>query len=161
MAAVTMQLHMEGVIDLLKSLPAEIVSKRGGPVKKALRKGALVILQAEKANLNAIISEDRAKGYAEPTGLLEGSLIVTRGQPPFTGKGERYLVRVKKKVYARRGKRPVSTLKVAQLLEYGSSHQPARPFIRAAFKSSAREAIQTVEYELHSQLATILSRLAK
>jgi hypothetical protein len=46
---------LDGVLATLQSLPAEVVSKRGGPVKAALRKGALVILKAEKANLQAVM----------------------------------------------------------------------------------------------------------
>ena len=41
----------EGVLATLRSLPPELVSKRGGPVKTALRKGAQVIRKQAAADL--------------------------------------------------------------------------------------------------------------
>lgn len=155
---ITIQLTgVDGVLDLLKSLPPEIVSKRGGPVKTALRKGALVILAAEKANLQAVISMQK-KEEQEDTGLLLGSLIASRGKAPSEGKGERYLVRVKRKSYQRKGK-VVTTLKTAQILEYGSEKQPARPWIRPAFSSKAEEAINTVTTALLAEVDKVVARL--
>lgn len=143
---------LEGVLETLRSLPAEVVSRRGGVVKSALRKGAVLIFKQEQVLLQQAI----AAGTAEPesTGLLAKSMIVTRGKPPADGKGERYLIRFKRAAYdgqklgkrQKAGKR-VTTLQTAQLLEYGSSHQPAQPFIRPAFLTKAEEAIRLVESE--------------
>jgi HK97 gp10 family phage protein len=148
---------LNGVLETLKSLPAEVVSKRGGPVKSALRKGANVILKAEKANLRAVMGHEVDGEKRLTTGLLLKSLIATRGKPKF--KGEWYIVRVKKKKYQRKGK-DVSTVKVAQLLEYGSSKQPAEPFIRPAFTSKAAEAIRTIEAELIKGVDKVVLKLA-
>lgn len=142
----------DGVYEMLRSLPAEVVSKRGGVVKTALRKGARVFLLEEKKNLQAVTSSQTKNGVLESTGLLAKNLIITRGKPPTSGNGERYLVRVKRVAYdgkklgkkEKKGKR-VTTLKTAQLLEYGSGHQPAEPWIRPAFKAKAAEAIRVVE----------------
>lgn len=150
---------LDGVYDMLRSLPAEVVSKRGGPVKTALRKGAVVILKAEKANLQAVTS-NQTKEESKSTGLLAKNVIVSRGKPPIGGNGERYLVRVRRKSYTRRGK-PVTTLKTAQLLEYGSTQQQAEPWIRPAFQSKAAEAIKTVETELVSAIDRIATKLMK
>lgn len=57
---------VEGVIATLKSLPPEIVSKRGGPVKLALAKGARLIRDEAKKNLRRAI----AMNGDESTGLL-------------------------------------------------------------------------------------------
>lgn len=141
---------VDNVLRLLKALPPEVVSKRGGPAKTALRKGANVIAKQMRANLTAVTAGD------ETTGLLLKNLIVSRGKPPTSGKGERYLVRFRRKTYPGRKGKAVTTLKTAQLLEYGSSKQPAEPFIRPAFRSRAREAIDTVTREL----ATAVDRLA-
>lgn len=162
---------LDGVLDTLKSLPPEVVSKRGGPVKSALRKGALVILKQEKANLQAVTSNATESGKRESTGFLLQNLIASRGKAPSSGKGERYLVRVRRKSYKRRaemaavGKKAkkavsVTTLKTAQLLEYGSSHQPAEPWIRPAFHAKAGEAISTVETELVKAIDRVVKKLA-
>ena len=150
---------LEGVYQTLLSLPAEVVSKRGGPVKAALRKGALVILKAEKAELAARIAEVK-KEERPPTGLMEGSLVATRGKAPTDGKGERYLVRFKRKTYPGRKGKPTTTLKTAQIYEYGSEKQPARPFIRTAFASRAEEAIRTIERELVAGVDKVVAKLA-
>ncbi len=152
---------LDGVLALLKSLPPEVVSKRGGPVRSALRKGAVVILKAEKANLTAVTANATESGKVESTGLLMKSLIVSRGKAPSGGKGERMLVRVKRKSYARKGGKAVTTLASAQLLEYGSSKQPAEPWIRPAFESKAEEAIKTVERELVAGIDRIVKKLGK
>lgn len=159
---VELQLHgLDGVLQTLQSLPAEVVSKGGGPVKSALRKGALVILRQEKLNLQAVIASQTASGQLESTGLLLKNLIASRGKAPNDGKGERYLVRVKRKSYPRQGGKPVTTLMTAQLLEYGSSKQPAEPFIRPAFNAKAREAISTTEIELVKGIDRIVKKLAQ
>jgi hypothetical protein len=150
---------LDGVLDMLKSLPPEIVSKRGGPVKNALRNGARVIYRETALNLarstDALTQDDSVS-----TGLLLKNLVVTRGKEPIGTKGERYLVRVRRKSYQRKGK-PVTTLKTAHLLEYGSSQQPAEPWLRPAFASKATEAIKTIERDLLTSLNLIVRKLAK
>lgn len=69
---------VDGVLDLLKSLPPEVVSKRGGPVKLALAKGARLIRDAARQNLRAAIAENGD----ESTGLLLQNVISSRGKPP-------------------------------------------------------------------------------
>lgn len=149
---------IDGVLATLKSLPPEIVSKRGGPVKLALAKGARVIRDEAKKNLLASI----ARNGDQSTGLLEKNLIVTRGKAPNDGKGERYLVRVKRKTYEKADSgKPVTTLKTAHLLEYGSEHQPATPWLRPAFAATRQKATDTVIDDLKSRIDKIVAKLAK
>jgi len=137
---------LDGAYDMLRSLPAEVVSKRGGVVKTALLKGARVLLREAALNLARATGRLSAEGDDTSTGFLLRNLVATRGKAPKVGKGERYLVRVRRKPYVRKGK-PVTTLKTAQLLEYGSSQQQAEPWLRTAFQSKARAAIETIERE--------------
>jgi len=150
---------LDGVLDLLKSLPPEVVSKKGGPVKNALRNGARVIHREAALNL-ARSTDALTQDDADSTGLLQKNLVVTRGKEPIGTKGERYLVRVRRKSYQRKGK-PVTTLKTAHLLEYGSSQQPAEPWLRPAFAAKAAEAIKTIERDLLTSLNLIVRKLAK
>lgn len=163
---------LDGVLDMLKALPPELVSKRGGPVKAALRKGALVVHKRALANLQAAVTNATDEGARFSTGLLAKNLVVTRGKAPADGKGERYLVRVRRKSYGRAdsvrkdgkmAKRTalVTTLKTAQLLEYGSSRQPAEPWLRPAFQATAQTAIATVEQELLRSLDRVVAKLKK
>jgi HK97 gp10 family phage protein len=162
MTSPRIDLQLTGADDILaklKSLPAEMVSKRGGPVLAGLRKGARLIRNQAAENLQAQMSGD------ESTGLLLKSLIVTRGKAPFGTKGERVLVRVKRRVYPGTGKgtgvRAVTTIAVAHLFEYGSKHQPPRSFIVSAFKARASEAISTAVKEVSRGIDRITKRMAK
>lgn len=132
----------DNVLALLLALPPQIVSKRGGPAKLALKRGAQVLRDQVAQNLQASIAQSTDERDRHDTGLALRSLTVTRGKPPPTP-GERYLVRFKKASYVRAGE-PVTTLKVMQLKEYGSSHQRAFPVIRPAFTLKAPAAIDAV-----------------
>jgi HK97 gp10 family phage protein len=150
---------LDGVLDTLKRLPPEVVSKRGGPVKSALRKGALVILREASLNL-ARATNNLASDDPTSTGLLLKNLIASRGKAPTGSKGERYLVRVRRKSYQRKGE-TVTTLKTAQILEYGSSKQPAEPWLRPAFNAKAMQAIKTIEAELLAGIDRAVRKLRK
>src|SRR5690554_6420088 len=150
---------LDGVLDTLKSLPPEIVSKRGGPVKLALKKGANVLRQQAAINLQSLIKGTNDDGERISTGLLLKNLVVTRGKAPIGGNGERYLVRVRRKVYRVSGGESVTTLKTAQIFEYGSRiQQPPRPFIRSAFKAKAAEAIQVTSDDLKKRVDKIVQK---
>lgn len=151
---------LEGVLDVLNSLPAELVGKRGGPVLKALRKGARVIDKERRANLQRVLNNATASGEKESTGLLLSSLIISRGKAPPGGNGERVLLRVKRHAYNRRGK-VVTTLATANLLEYGSEKQVAEPWIRPAFNATASDALQVIVNELLVQVDFAVNRLRK
>ena len=150
---------LNGVLETLKSLPPEIVSKRGGPVKAALRKAARVIHKEAQQNLDRVTSNTTDSDEKLSTGLLKKNLIVSRGKPPFDSKGERYLVRVRRKSYPRKGK-TTATLATANLLEYGSSQQQAEPWLRPAFTAKAQQAIATAETELLKQIDKVVKKLA-
>lgn len=155
---------MDGVLATLKSLPPEIVSKRGGPVKLALAKGARLIRDEAIKNVKASI----ARNGGQSTGLLEKSIIASRGKAPIGGKGERYLVRVKGKAYdgqklkkgTKSGKR-VTTLQTANLLEYGSSHQPATPWLRPAVQNKGEQAINVITEDLKRRIDLVVKKLAQ
>jgi HK97 gp10 family phage protein len=151
---------IDGVLNTLRSLPPEVVSKRGGPVLAALKKGARVILKQERLNLQSVTSNATASGKKESTGLLAKSLTVKRGRMNG-GNGERVIVTTKKAIYAGRVGKPVSVRKTGALLELGSSQQPAEPWVRPAFNAKAREAITTVETELVKGIDKIVKKLAQ
>lgn len=150
---------LDGVLRTLEQLPPEVVSKSGGPVKRALRKGARVLLQEAALNL-ARATDNLSTDSEENTGLLLSALVATRGKAPTGGNGERYLVRVKRLNYQRPGP-ATTTLASANLLEYGSEKQPAEPWLRPAFAAKAVTAIQTVEKELVADLDRVVRRLAR
>lgn len=149
---------LKGVYETLGSMPQEFVEKRGGPVKLALKKGAIFIRDEEKRRLQAMINE---MGWNDTTGLLMKNIIASRGKKIHGSKGERYIVRVKRKIYAGRQGKPVTTLKTAQIFEYGSVHQPPRPFIRTSFRKTAQQAVQIITDDLLKRINKEFRRMAK
>lgn len=173
---------LDGVLRTLQSLPAEVVSKNGGPVRRALRKGALVILNEAKSNLRAAIALPGKTGITESTGFTEKNIIAKRKAPRGGENGERYIITVNPKVHpnaaeikrASRAKpgskrksrggpksRPIKANDIAFIMEYGSSKQEATPWLRPAFASKAEEAIRTVEKELVAGIDRIVKKLAR
>lgn len=159
---IEMKIHgMDRTVQLLKTLPAEIVSRRGGPVRAALRRAAKVILEQERINLQRWIDIDAPTQPKPATLLLKKSLMVTRGKAPFDGKGERYLVRIRRNIYTRATPEKVSTLKSAQLLEYGRKGQPMRPWVRPAYLQKGPEAQRVFEDFLRRSIDQIVARLKR
>lgn len=147
---------VEGVLATLGELPAEVVSKRGGPVKLSLALGARILRGYAKANLRASI----ARNGERSTGELEKRVIASRGKAPFGGKGERYLVRVKKRDYINADGVKTNPLMTANLLEWGSSHQPATPWLRPAVQMHGQEVIDKVSADLVRRIQLTVKKLA-
>jgi len=160
----------DGLLKALQSMPSEVVSKRGGPVKLALAKGARLIRDEARRNLAATIGGEDS----ESTGLLLKSVIASRGKPPSGSKGERYLVRIKSRRYPKskapevkrsRKNRKVAkdgtTLQTGNLKEYGSSRQQATPWLRPAVRSKGQAAIDTIISDLGRRIEKVAADLAK
>lgn len=153
-----MQLHgIDGVIATMRSLPAEVVSKRGGPVKASLAKGARYLRDRAKENLRRSIAQGPT---TRSTGELEKHVIASRGKQPHGTKGERYLVRVKKRDYINAEGVRTNPLMTANLLEYGSQHQPATPWIRPAVTQHGEKVIDIVTTDLKKRLDKLVAKLA-
>ncbi len=146
----------ESVLDLLQALPAEVVSKRGGPVKLALAKGARLLRDQAKNNFRRSV----AQGGADSTDTTVESIVATRGKAPMGAKGERQLVRVKRRSYVNAKGAKTTTLRAAQLMEYGSATQPARPWLRPAVQRRGSQVIDVVTEDLLKRLDQVTKRLA-
>ncbi len=140
---------LDNVMDMLKNLPNEVISVRGGPVKTALKRAALVIKKEVAKNLNQTVSD-------EATGLLAKSLISTRGKT--NGMGEKYVVRFKNLKYTRSSGEEVTTRKSGHLLEYGSSKQKPQPYIRPAAQAKAQEAINVFSKEINKEIEKLTKK---
>lgn len=154
-----MEMKIEGVTGLLQtlqSLPPEVVSKRGGPVKLALAKGARMLRDQAKDNFR----RSAAVGGADSTDTTVNSIIASRGKAPTGTKGERQLVRVKRKVFVNAHGAKTTTRKAAQLMEYGSARQPAIPWLRPAVQRRGSQIIDTITEDLLKRLDQITKRLA-
>jgi len=162
---VTLQLHgLDGVLDLLRKLPPEVVSKGGGPVRRAAFKGIKVIRQQARANFRAAVAQAGITGITDTTGFTEKNIIAKRKAPRGGVKGERYILTVRPKKHPsgqKLGKRVIQANDIAFIMETGSSTQPATPWLRPAFAAKAEEAIRTVERELPKEIDRIVRKLSK
>ena len=166
---------LDGVLDMLKSLPAEVVSKRGGPVKAALRKAAVIIQKEAQANIRKIVAEPNVDGRpSKSTGSLEKAVTVGRGKYLGGSLGERYMVwlpKIKRK-YANtrenvRKRRVGKSYYVegpqfyGRFLEYGTSKMKAKPWLRPAAKDKADLAIATARADLLKRIDKIVQNQLK
>lgn len=163
MASVSVKIKgLEGVLKTLNELPPEIVSKGGGPVRKALRKAAVVMQKEVKQNLQVIIAQPNVDGEAsESTGLLDQNIVITRGKGSQKINGERYTVRVRNKAYTNKKGKRVTTAQNARLLEYGTERRQAHPFIRPAFEAKKGEVLSTFVTEINKDIARIVKKLER
>lgn len=160
----TQTLHgLDGVLDNLKKLGAE-ASKRGGPARAALAKGAKVI------------RDEAIKRAPEKTGNLRDNIIVKRDpKPQIYGAAEVYWVGVKgggRRKYAntrrnRRNRRTGQTYEVSgnafywRFIEFGTEKMKARPFLRPAFEAMYGAATETIITELKRGINAIQLKAAK
>jgi len=171
-----MELKIEGaenIIDLLQSLPAEVVSKGGGPVRAGLRRGAKVIADQAKINLTRVVNSPGKMEANYGTGLSARSIIVKRKRPFGGVKGERFIVTVKPVEYPPvrfRGSEGVlrrfrkgflKTNDAAFMLERGTSKQEKEPWLRPAFESKAREAIDVTIAQTLAAIDRVVKRMAR
>lgn len=154
---------LDGVLDMLQKLPPEVVTKRGGPVRKVLRKAARLLQVEAKARFRVAVAEVGKTGITDTTGFTERQIIVRKGK--YRHHGERQVVTVR---YGqphpggkRLGGRTIFANDIAFIMEAGTSQQPATPWLRPAFAAKAPEAIALVERELPREIERIANKLGR
>lgn len=162
MAVETVKLEgLRGVLDMLKKLPPEMVSKSGGPVKLALKKAANLLRDAAQANVQRIIEEPNVDGEASKSiGLLKKSIVSARGKMPPGLKGERQSVRIRKnqKYPESRGK-GLTAAQIGRQLEYGTEKREPKPWLRPAFDANKEAATQLFVTEINRRGQALIDKL--
>lgn len=163
---------LKGVLDVLKQLPPEVTSKRGGPVRASLRKAAQVLQKEAQANVRKIVLEPNLGSIPSlSTGALEKSISVLRRR--FVG-GEKYTVGISKLKRARadtKANRRSRTVGkeyevlpptfYAWFLEFGTEKMRAHPFMRPAFATKKEEAVNVFTVDLNKRITAIVAKLAR
>ncbi len=142
---------LDEVVRRLKALGAE-ASKRGGPVRKAVRAGAMVIVKEAQANIRRIVAEPNKSGDNTTTGLMAKSIKPFRAKARRNGlKGETFTIRAPGSARYPDSKRNPggdAVQKIANILEYGGTHngvrRQAHPWMRPAFHSKKGEAVKVM-----------------
>lgn len=160
---------MHGLDDLLarlKSLPPEIVSKRGGPVKAGLRKGAVVIQKAAKQKIRNVTTSPPTEGYAS-TKTLENAVVVVRSKnPQKKGANEAYTVLVtrgKKGVYPPRDGQhdPTKAIATGRYLEYGTEKQSPEPWMTPAYFEARERALEAAVDGMRKGVESAIRKVSK
>jgi len=154
---------VEGVLAMLQRLPPEVVSKRGGPVRKVLRRAATLIRKEAQSRFRVAVAGVGKTGITDTTGFTEKRIIVRKAK--YAQKGERMVVTVRYGQPHPSGNRfrgrVIFANDIAFIMEAGTSKQPATPWMRPAFAAKASDAIALVERDLPREIERIATRLAR
>lgn len=154
---------LDGVLKSLRELPAEITSKRGGPARAALRKGANLIRNEARANVRRIVAEPNVGGLDKSTGRLARSISVVLANKRARADGERFFVMIPRSRRYPIDKRTPSGIPVAvigQMLEFGTSRMRPHKWMGPAFHSKKNEAVLVISSELRKGIDLAVAKLA-
>jgi HK97 gp10 family phage protein len=156
---------LAGVLDVLKQLPPEMVSKAGGPVKLALKEGAAVLLAEAKQNVRLIIDTPNKNGENDSTGLLLLSLQSRRTKPPQGKRGEASSVAIRRnqKYPANRQSKKGDTTaaQIGRQLEFGTEKRPPMPWMRPAFDVKGGEAARVFVEGVNRRTEALVKKLER
>jgi HK97 gp10 family phage protein len=125
-----------------------LVEKTDEIIPKVLEAGGEVVKAKVKANLQATIGSD-TKLPSRSTGELVDALGVT---PAGVDRDGNYNVKVGFDEPRKDGE---SNAKIANILEYGKSGQPAKPFLKPAKTASRNACIEAMKRKLDEEIGKI------
>lgn len=156
---------IDSVLETLKRLPPEVVSKRGGVVKQAVAAGARVIRNEARKNLIKVTSSAGKTGISYGSGLTGKNVVIRRKNLKGGENGERYIVTVAYKPHplykSLYKKRPIKFNDIAYMLEYGTSKQAAEPWLRPAYDLKKKEAMDKMQSDLIKKIDKIAQKTLK
>jgi HK97 gp10 family phage protein len=117
-------------------------------ISRALEAGAEVVYAKVKANLQAAIGKD-TKYESRSTGELVSALGVSPVRVNRKGNHDT------KVGFSEPRSDGSSNAKIANILEHGSSTQPARPFLKPARSSSRKECVEAIKTVLVKELENL------
>lgn len=135
---------MDTLLETMRALPAELVSKRGGPIRYALHKAGK-IMHTEAVRLAPV-----------KTGNLRDSIIMRRGTEAESGPGFE-----KQFIFVRRGNANRRSAYYAGFQEFGTSRNKAQPFMRPAFDSTGAEVLDEFSLTLRRAVNRLARRYAR
>jgi hypothetical protein len=117
-------------------------------IPRVLKAGGEVVLDKVKSNLNSAVGHD-TKYPSRSTGELVAALGVSPALPDRDGN---YNVKVGFSEPRRDGS---SNAKIANIIEYGKSGQPAKPFLKPAKSTSRKPCIEAMKAKLDEEVNRI------
>jgi HK97 gp10 family phage protein len=117
-------------------------------IPKVLKEGGEVVKAKVKANLQSVIGKD-TKEPSRSTGELADALGVS---PAGVDRKGNYNVKVGFDEPRKDGE---SNAKLANIIEYGKSGQPAKPFLKPAKTASRKACIEAMKSKLDQEISKI------
>jgi HK97 gp10 family phage protein len=115
---------------------------------KVLKAGADVVYTKVKSNLSSLVGKN-TKEESRSTGELAEALGIS---PAKQDKDGNFNVKIG---FAEPRSDGCSNAKIANILEYGKSGQPPKPFLKRAKTQSKAECIRAMEEKLESEIENI------
>ena len=140
MAKATMKMPEEFLMKVSK-----LGDKTDGIVSKALDAGGEVVLDKVKTNLKSVIGNG-TKDKSRSTGELISSLGLSHTKLDKNGN---FNIKVGFNEPRNDGD---ANAKIANILEYGKSGQPPKPFLKPAKSASRKACIETMKSELDKEI---------
>jgi len=117
-------------------------------IPRVLKAGGEVVLDKVKSNLNSAVGRD-TKYPSRSTGELSAALGIS---PALQDRDGNHNVKVGFSEPRRDGS---SNAKIANIIEYGKSGQPAKPFLKPAKSTSRKPCIEAMKAKLEEEVNQI------
>ena len=143
MAKVTMKMPE----DFLQKV-SRLNDKTDEIIPRVLKAGGEVVLDKVKSNLNSAVGRD-TKYPSRSTGELSAALGIS---PALQDRDGNYNVKIGFSEPRRDGS---SNAKIANIIEYGKSGQPAKPFLKPAKSTSRKQCIEAMKAKLDEEVNRI------
>lgn len=143
MAKVTMKMPE----DFLQKV-SRLNDKTDEIIPRVLKAGGEVVLDKVKSNLNSAVGRD-TKYPSRSTGELSAALGIS---PALQDRDGNHNVKVGFSEPRRDGS---SNAKIANIIEYGKSGQPAKPFLKPAKSTSKKPCIEAMKAKLEEEVNRI------
>ncbi len=143
MAKVTMKMPE----DFLQKV-SRLNDKTDEIIPRVLKAGGEVVLDKVKSNLNSAVGRD-TKYPSRSTGELSAALGIS---PALQDRDGNHNVKVGFSEPRRDGS---SNAKIANIIEYGKSGQPAKPFLKPAKSTSRKPCIEAMKAKLDEEVNRI------
>ncbi|SHO43580.1 HK97 gp10 family phage protein [Anaerocolumna xylanovorans] len=143
MAKVTMKMPEDFLLKV-----SRLNDKTDEIIPRVLEVGGEIVLDKVKSNLNSAVGRD-TKYPSRSTGELAAALGVS---PALQDRDGNYNVKVGFSEPRRDGS---SNAKIANIIEYGKSGQPAKPFLKPAKSTSRKPCIEAMKAKLDEEVNRI------
>ena len=129
--------------DFLRKV-SQLGAKTDEVIPRVLDAGAYVVLPKVKSNLQAVIGSG-TKEKSRTTGELENALGVS---PTKQDRDGNFNIKIG---FDEPRKNGGNNAKIANILEYGKSGQPAKPFLKPATSATRKTCIETMKAKLQKE----------